>query len=153
MKSRTFLGIIAALCVGFLIFAFYLQHFRDVLPCPLCVLQRYAFIAVALFCLIGALLHIPRVSSAFAFLAALSGAGLAGYQFWVEKQPSISCGNDNLEKAVNQIFTAKLWPSLFRSEGLCTDVYSPILGLTMPQWSLAWFVLFALIFLWLMQRR
>lgn len=153
MRSRTLLAIIGALCIGFLAFALYLQHFRGVLPCPLCVLQRYAFIAVAVFCIVGALLHAPRISSTFAFMAALAGSGMAGYQLWVEKQPSVSCGNDPLERALNQIFTARLWPSMFRSEGLCSDVYAPIMGLTAPQWSLVWFILFALVFLWLMQRR
>ena len=34
--------------------ALYLQHGMNMLPCPLCVLQRYAFAAVALICLVAA---------------------------------------------------------------------------------------------------
>ena len=153
MKSRYLIGLIAALCGGFLLYALYLQHYQDVFPCPLCVLQRYAYIAVAVFCLVGAIMNSPRVGAAFGFIAAMTGGALAAYQLWVEAHPSVSCGNDPLEKALNQVFTAKLLPSVFKSEGFCSDVYAPILGLTTPQWSLVWFALFALTFLWIMLRR
>jgi len=152
MKSRSLLGLIAALCCGFLLFALYLQHFKDVFPCTLCVLQRYAYIVLALFCLIGVVANAPRVSAAFGFVAAVTGLGLAAYQLWVIAHPSISCGNDPLEKAINQVFTAKLWPSVFKAEGFCSEVYEPIFGLSAPQWSLVWFVLFALALLWIMLR-
>jgi disulfide bond formation protein DsbB len=153
MKSRTLLATIAGLCIGFVLFALYLQRYHDILPCPLCVLQRYAYIALAVIGVAGALWIAPRIASALAFVAAAAGAGTAAYQLWVESHPSISCGGDPLERSLNQLFTAKLWPFVFRSEGFCTDVYEPILGLTTPQWSLAWFVLFALTFLWVMLRR
>jgi len=153
MKSRHLLGSIAFLCIGFILFALYLQHFNQVLPCPLCVLQRYAFVMLAVFCLVGAIAGTSKAASFLGFITAATGAGLAGYQLWVEAHPSISCGNDPLEKAINQLFTAKLFPFLFRSEGFCTDVYAPILGLTTPQWSLVWFVLFTLAMIWTLFRR
>ena len=49
LKPRIQLVLIAALCIGFVGFALLLQHVRDVLPCPLCVLQRYALLAIAAF--------------------------------------------------------------------------------------------------------
>ena len=34
---------------------------------------------------------------------------------------------------------------LFQADGLCTTEYDPILGLSIPQWALVWFTIFALI--------
>ena len=49
------LSAIALLGVGL-----YLQFMRDMAPCPLCILQRYAFVAVALCC--GITFALPAAS-------------------------------------------------------------------------------------------
>ena len=49
IRSRHLLGLIGAACIGFLGIALLLQHFKDVLPCPLCVLQRSALLVAAQF--------------------------------------------------------------------------------------------------------
>ncbi|PAM64989.1 disulfide bond formation protein B, partial [Stenotrophomonas maltophilia] len=56
--SRPVLFTVAVIAFGLVGFALYLQHVKEMLPCPLCVLQRYAFVAVGLICLVFALL--PR---------------------------------------------------------------------------------------------
>jgi disulfide bond formation protein DsbB len=126
--------------------ALYLQHGMDMLPCPLCVLQRYAFAAIALICLIAALLpaQAARIGAGFGALAALSGAGVAIYHLWVKAHPAVSCGIDPLETSLNRIPTAELLPFLFFADGLCTTDYPPILGLSIPQWALLWFVILAI---------
>jgi disulfide bond formation protein DsbB len=142
--SRSILIAIAVACLALLGVALYLQIVRGMLPCPLCILQRYAFLGVAVFCLIGAFLKPAglRIAGALGLLCALAGAGVASRHLWVKAHPNISCGIDPLETSLNTIPTAKLLPVLFQADGLCSAEYEPILSLSIPQWSLLWFVLF-----------
>ena len=52
-NSRSVLLAIAAVSFGLIGVALYLQHAMNMLPCPLCVIQRYLFIAIGIGCLIG----------------------------------------------------------------------------------------------------
>ena len=60
-----------AICVGLLAFAFYLQHFEQENPCPLCLVQRALYGTLALVFLAGAV-HGPVRTGALAY----SGMGL-----------------------------------------------------------------------------
>ena len=42
-------------CVGLIAYAMVLQHFMDLEPCPMCILQRYAFVGVGLLALLAAI--------------------------------------------------------------------------------------------------
>lgn len=152
MRSRHFFIAIAFLCTGFILFALYLQLVWKILPCPLCVLQRYAFILVGICCILGFLTKKVRFCAFMAFLSSLAGLALAAYQLWVISHPDIQCGRDPLEEAINSLWTAKAFPVLFRSDSLCGDFIEPIIGLTPPQWSLVWFFIFALVFVRIMRK-
>lgn len=147
--------IVAITSIGLLAFALYLQHGMNMQPCPMCILQRYAFVAVALIGLVFAALPrgAVRFGAGLGVLAAIAGAGMAGRHLWIIANPSISCGIDPLETSLNTIPTATLLPLLFKADGLCTTLYEPILGLSIPQWSLAWFIIFALVLTWVAMRR
>lgn len=125
----------------------YLQHVLKMQPCPLCVIQRYAFAAVALICLIFAFLpgSATRLGASLGAIAAIAGAGVAGWHLWIKAHPTVSCGIDPLETSLNTIPTAKLLPFLFQADGLCTTDYAPILGLSIPQWALIWFVVLSIV--------
>jgi protein dithiol:quinone oxidoreductase len=128
----------------------YLQHVENMLPCPLCVIQRYAFAVVALTCLSTAFFShkTSRIGASVGTLAALSGIAVAGRHLWIIANPATSCGIDPLETSLNTIPTAKLMPFLFRADGLCTTDYPPIFGLSIPQWALIWFAVFTLALIW-----
>ncbi|HJV53650.1 MAG TPA: disulfide bond formation protein B [Noviherbaspirillum sp.] len=145
-------GVIALSLVGF---ALYLQHVKNMLPCPLCVIQRYIFVGLALVCFIFAALPnaAARLGAALAALTALSGVGVASWHLWIKAHPSVSCGIDPLETSLNKIPTAELLPYVFKADGLCTTEYAPILGLQTPSWSFIWFTIFALILIWAALRR
>jgi disulfide bond formation protein DsbB len=146
-NSKSLLLFVALICFALLGAGLYLQLVEQMLPCPLCIIQRYAFALVGLLCLLGALL--PRasgkVAAALAALTALAGVGTAGWHLWVQAHPGVSCGIDPLETALNTIPTATLLPVLFKADGLCATPYAPILGLSIPQWSLLWFALFVIV--------
>ncbi|MBC3882529.1 disulfide bond formation protein B [Undibacterium sp. LX40W] len=142
-KAALFLIVIA--CAGLLGFAMYLQLALDMLPCPLCVMQRYAFLLIglsALFALIFSKQHRPIM--AFGIVASLIGVGISGYQVWVLTQPPGSCGVDPLTAPLNGIFIAQWFPSMFKASGFCDTPYDPILGLSIPAWACVWFVVFTL---------
>ena len=145
-------GIVALALVGF---ALYLQHGKDMLPCPLCVIQRYIYVGLALVCFVAAALpnNMTRTVTGLAALTALSGVGVAGWHLWIKAHPNISCGIDPLETSLNKIPTAELLPFLFKADGLCTTEYAPILGLQTPSWSFIWFSIFSIALLWSAFRR
>lgn len=154
-NSKSVLLAVAITSIGLIAFALYLQHVKNMLPCPMCILQRYAFAAVALISIVFVLLPrgAVRFGAGLGILAAITGAGLAGRHLWIIANPTISCGIDPLETSLNTIPTAKLLPSVFKADGLCTTLYEPILGLSIPQWALTWFVAFALVLGWVALRR
>lgn len=145
--NKALLLLIALACIALLGVGLYLQLVLDMLPCPLCILQRYAFAAVALACLVTVALPAAatRVGAALACIASLTGAGIAIRHLWVKAHPEISCGIDPLETALNQVFIAEWAPALFQADGLCATEYDPLLGLSIPQWALVWFTIFALV--------
>jgi protein dithiol:quinone oxidoreductase len=57
LKSRLIYGGIFAVCAGLIAFAMYLQHAQGLEPCPMCILQRYAFIVLGAIALAAAIHH------------------------------------------------------------------------------------------------
>ncbi len=145
--AKPLLLLITLACIAMLGVGLYLQLVLDMLPCPLCIMQRYAFMLVAVLCLIA--LALPsagmRIVAALASLAALGGAGIAIRHLWVKAHPTVSCGIDPLETLLNKLPFANWYPPLFAADGLCTTEYDPIFGLSIPQWALVWFLGFAVV--------
>src|SRR5690349_1640444 len=92
-------GIGVLVCAGLMGYALYAQHVLLLEPCPLCIFQRVAVIAVGVVFLL-ATLHNPgrigaRVYGTLIGVAALAGIGVAGKHIWIQAQPpgSVpSCG-------------------------------------------------------------
>lgn len=139
----------AAVCAALLGYALYVERGLFMLPCPLCILQRFAFAGIGLVGLVGAL-HAPRgrgTRAAYgigAALFALAGALVAGRHVWLQLQPPsgfASCGGAGL---------GYLWESLGPIDALatalsgsadCSKIDWTFLGLSMPAWTLLCFVL------------
>lgn len=135
------LGLISLGLVGG---ALYFQFVKHEDPCPLCILQRYAFLLIALFSFIAASFQRRGGGrSVFVFLALLASLGgivAAARHVWVLAN-QFSCGFDTLQPIVDGLPPAKWLPSVFRVAGLCETPYPPILGLSLPAWALVGFVL------------
>ena len=144
-RTKALLIAIIFACLGLLGFALYLQLVLDMLPCPLCVMQRYAFALIALASFAALIMpKLKRAAMSASLLFSLTGGGIAGYQLWSIAQPMGSCGVDPLSDPMNSFFIAKLFPTMFQANGLCETPYDPILGLSIPAWACVWFVVFAL---------
>lgn len=146
-SSKPVFLLVALVCAGLLGFAMYLQIVEEMQPCPLCVIQRYMFLLVGIFALIGAVLPASarRPSAALALLAALGGAGTAIWHLYVKAHPGVSCTTDPLETTLNHLPMVKLWPPMFTADGFCSAPWPPVLGLQIPTWSLIWFALLAIV--------
>ncbi|MBC7452185.1 MAG: disulfide bond formation protein B, partial [Massilia sp.] len=94
ITSRSLLLAIAGICFALIGAALYLQHALHLLPCPLCVIQRYLFLAIAVCCLIGAVGDRPRLGAGLGLIGALGGLGVVGKHLWVLAHPGLSCGID-----------------------------------------------------------
>ncbi len=146
LSIRSFLAATALFCMGLLIYAAYLQHgpqFQQ--PCPLCVLQRYVYIGIALVAAMGAWRN--HYGYAVGVVAvALGGAALAAWQ--VAKGSTMkACQADPIGQFVNSLPTADWFPEYFFANGGCADRYDA-LGLPVPVWSLLCFVGIAVAAAW-----
>ena len=79
-------------CAGLLAYGiFYLQMVEGLEPCPLCIFQRIALVALGVVFLLAAL-HNPqawggRIYSFLLLLVAGVGAGLAGWHVYLQNLP------------------------------------------------------------------
>jgi protein dithiol:quinone oxidoreductase len=142
MPARFAFSLIALLSFGALVAAGYLQHAMGQRPCPLCIAQRYAFIAITLLAVAGAFLSgqtLPRRIAAISTLLS-TGAGLV-FAVWMVffTSTTAGCGADKVGDFVNGLPTAEWLPQYFFANGGCTDVYPPLFGLSVPIWALILF--------------
>ncbi len=148
----------AVICAALLGFGLYLQHVDGLDPCPLCVFQRVAFIALGLVFLLAAL-HGPGKTGAvvyavFGGLFAATGAGIAGRHVWLQNLPADqvpACG-PGLSYMLEQYAVTRMLEKVLSGSGECAEAGWRFLGLTIPGWSLLWFVLLGILLLWLAWR-
>jgi disulfide bond formation protein DsbB len=152
-SSRHILLSLAAVSFALVGAALYLQHAKDMLPCPLCIIQRYLFLGIGIFSLVGAFAGKLKAWAGLALLSGIGGLGVVGKHLYVIAHPGFSCGIDPMETVLNRIPTATLLPSVFRADGLCEAMQDPVLGLSVPQWSAVWFALLTLALAWVLVRR
>jgi len=138
-----------AICLSLLAFALYLQYYQYQDPCPLCILQRIAFIAMMVVFLAGAI-HGPRRVGAFFYSALLVlisvvGGSIATRHVWLQHLPKDQvpeCG-PGLNYMLDRFPLAQALEKIFRGSGECAEVGWRFLGLSIAEWSLLWFVLLA----------
>ena len=103
-----------------------------------------------------AALHSPArtgntVYCAAATLFALAGFGVAARQVWLQHLPADqvpACGPD-LFFMMENFPLARTLEKLFMGSGQCAEVTWRFLGLSIAEWSLAWFAMLALYAVWL----
>ena len=127
---------VALVSVGVVLTVFY-----SVAACPLCILQRMVYLAIALASALGLAFlshHAVRIVAALlTVLLATSGVAIAGYQIYLQHHPfAATCGDGTVwwERMVEQ--AGQLLPTLFKAEGLCSDDTWSLFGLSIPELSL-----------------
>ena len=143
-KKRRFLVLLGIICLALIGGALYMQVVLGEAPCPLCILQRYALLLIAIFAFIGAGMRRKGAITVFeglVVLSALGGVAAAGHHVYTQFFPQVSCGIDVLQPIVDDLPLAKVFPLGFQVDGFCSTPYPPVLGLSLAQWALVAFVL------------
>ena len=154
---RRWLAWIAVGCVGLLGFGLYLQEVVGLVPCPMCIVQRYALILVALVAGISA--FFPRgplqtVGMGLTGLLAGFGAFVAARQSLLQWNPPevLSCGRD-FYGMIESFPLRRAIPMIFKGSGDCSAVDWTFLGLSIANWSFLCFTGILVIAVLLLVRR
>lgn len=143
------LGFVA--CVFAMAFALYLEHFRHLEPCAMCIFQRVSMIATALVFLAAAI-HGPkspgalRAYSIVAALAALSGVGIAARHVWLQSLPPDlvpACG-PTLDYMMDILPFTDVVQLVLKGDGDCAKINAEFLMISLPAWTLLTFIGLAL---------
>lgn len=144
---RAAFATIALACGALLGYAYYAQFVLELEPCPLCIFQRIAMIALFVVALAAAI-HAPagpgrRVYGALASLAALAGVAVAGRHVWLQHLPPDqvpACG-PGLDYLLDTFPLTQTLRKVFTGSGECAEIHWRFAGLSMPEWTLICFVL------------
>lgn len=156
--SRALFLILFLACTFLMVAALYMEHAMGLEPCPLCMLQRAAVIAVGFVALL-AFLHGPRGVGVriYAILTAaltLVGMGLAGRQLWLQSLPADqvpACG-PSVDYLLEVFPLLDVIMIALQGTGDCAKVSWTFLGLSIPGWTFIAFLGFLILMLFLAVR-
>ena|SRR5208283_5020608 len=141
----------ALTCVGLLAFALYLQFYELQDPCPLCIFQRVAFIALMIVFTVAAIHGPARVGtyiySFLLFIITFLGGSVAARQVWLQHLPEDrvpACG-PGLDYMLDRFPLTLVLQKIFKGSGECAEVSWRFWGLSIAEWSLIWFILFTVL--------
>lgn len=154
---RRLLALVAVACVAMLAFGLYLQHVVGLEPCPMCIVQRYALVLVAVVAGITAMAKsrgLLVAGSGLMVLLSGFGAFVAARQSFLQWYPPeiASCGRD-FYGMIETFPLKRAIPMIFKGSGDCTKIDWTFLGLSIANWSFLCFVAIAAVGLLLMARQ
>lgn len=149
---RTTNSLAFALILSILAVTFYVEYVDGAVPCPLCMVQRFALVAFGVLVLVAAVHNARRwgnsVYGLFMLIFSIIGFLTAGRQLWLQSLPPSlapqSCGVDiyyllqvlPFDRALSQIF---------QGSAECAQVSWSFLGLSMAGWSFMCFLFLVLV--------
>ncbi len=149
----TFL-IIALGTLGLMLTGYYMQFVMKLIPCPLCITQRFFIIGVGVTAL-AAFFHNPpllarRIYATLGALLAIIGGGFSTRQVWLQNLPKDqvpACGPD-LSYLIENFPLKEAFMVLLRGDGNCAEVTWTFLGLSIAAWTLVAFAGLASFNIW-----
>ena len=129
-------------CVGMMGYALYAEHVLMLMPCPLCIFQRIAVIALGVVFLAMAI-HNPvgygrYIYTLLILLATTFGAGVSGRHMWLQNLPADqvpSCG-PGFDYIIDSFPLSEALRLIFSGSGECASIDWQFLSLSMPTWVL-----------------
>jgi disulfide bond formation protein DsbB len=151
LSARVWFLLVAVICASLLGYALYVQHAMFLDPCPLCIFQRVAFIWIGSVSLLAAI-HNPAGAGRWAYtilvlMGCAAGAAIAGRHVWLQNLPPDQvpeCGM-GLNYMLDTMPFADVLKQVFYGSGECAQIDWTFVGLSMPAWTLVWYILIALI--------
>ena len=154
------------LLTGFLIsvllivYVLYAQYVLGLEPCPLCILQRVAVLALGLSFLLLALRPPQRKQSKF--LASLllmmissAGVGIAARHVWIQNLPPDKvpgCG-PGLDFMIANFPLSEALEMVFSGSGECAEISWSFAFLSMPAWVIVWLIFLGFFGVWTIHQR
>ena len=146
-QSRILFALIFLICGGLLGYAYYLQYYQGLDPCPLCIFQRACYALLGGISLLAAI-HNPaatgrRIYGGLCALASVAGIVFAGRQVWLQHLPKDQvpeCG-PGLEYWIQTLPLTETLRKVFHGTGDCAVVDWTFLSLSIAEWSLIIFTL------------
>ncbi len=141
---RRVFAFLSVTCLAMLAFGLYLQHSKGLEPCPMCIVQRYALLSVAIIAGLLSASGNKRVRFGGLFvllLAAGFGAFVAARQSWLQWYPPevATCGRD-FYGMIENFPLQRAIPMIFRGSGDCSAIDWTFLGGSIANWA---FLVFA----------
>lgn len=154
---RRVLALVSLGCVALLAFGLYLQHVVGLEPCPMCIVQRYAMVLIAIVAGITAATNkkgLLITGSGLLVLLSGFGAFVAVRQSWLQWYPPefASCGRD-FYGMIETFPLQRVVPMIFKGSGDCSKVDWTFLGGSIANWAFLFFVAIGLIALTLIVRQ
>ena len=147
--ARQCLVLMALACLALLGFGLYLQEVQGLVPCPMCIVQRDAMLAIVFGSLIAALFkdrsgfgHRAWMAGAgWVLISAAFGAFVAARQSWLQWYPPeiLTCGRD-FYGMIEAFPLQRVVPMIFKGSGDCAAVTWTFLGGSIANWSFVCFV-------------
>lgn len=150
----------ALVCAALIAYAMHAQFNLGLEPCPLCIFQRIAFAALGVVFAIAAV-HAPRgaggrrVYGVLGLIAGAIGIAVAGNHVRLQHLPPDqvpACG-PGLDYMLDSMPISGVVRRVMTGSGECALVDWTFLGLSMPAWSLVWFVVLTAWFAYVAFRR
>lgn len=136
--------------------AIYIEPFKSLDPCPMCMMQRAIFVILGTFALLAAL-HNPaalgaRIYAAITTVTAGFGIAVASRQLWLQSLPEDrvpACG-PGLDYMLDVFPLLEVIEMALRGTGDCAKVQWTFMNLSIPAWSWLAFAIMAAISLWVL---
>ena len=156
VSLRQTLVALCGVCAGLLAYGLYLQHVVGLEPCPMCIVQRYALVLIAVVAgLTGAgsrkSLHVGGLL--LLIVTAGFGAFVAARQSWLQWYPPevASCGRD-FYGMIENFPLQRAIPMIFKGSGDCSKIDWTFLGASIANWSFLCFCGILVLSAWLLWR-
>ena len=153
-----FLGIAAVAAIS-MAFAYYLEHQLELVPCPLCMTQRAFVVLTGVIALLAAL-HNPagwgrRLYGGLCTLAAITGGAVAARHVWLQHLPEDevpACG-PSLEYMLDTLPFSETISLVMMGDGNCAETVWTHFGFSIPEQTLALFIVLIAVRVWQTLRR
>lgn len=159
MTKKAIFATLFIITVLLLAFAYYLEYWHNIVPCPLCLLQRFCFYILAALFLV-AFAATPKKWGYYIFglltiFFSVLGMVISARQLYLQYSPP----NQDMGCAADMTYLLQTFPltqvlaEIFQGSPECATSQWSFLNLDMAGWAFIWFAIFAILAIYIMLRQ